>query len=240
MWPIKTKACKRCGKIFRLSPCEEAVKSYCSNECKNGPRIEKVCPGCSRVFLVCPSQSAQYLYCSVPCRSIAQVAKVCERCGQIFKVQPSSASQRFCNKNCQYEQFQKACKVCFKVFPCIPARVSTHQFCGMQCYSQWQSQNRKGPNHHQFTGGQSAACARRRTREKATRVEPVSRKFIIERDGLGCYVCGVLLASEDVHIEHVTPLSRGGAHVAGNLRVSCQPCNFRKGKKLLEEFVCFI
>lgn len=66
-------------------------------------------------------------------------------------------------------------------------------------------------------------------------VEPIDRAAIIARDESTCYLCGLLLEPEAVQLDHVVPLSRGGAHAAANLSVACGPCNLRKGRRLLEE-----
>jgi len=50
-----------------------------------------------------------------------------------------------------------------------------------------------------------------------------------------CYYCGVDI-SEKLHLEHKTPLSRGGLHCWTNLCVSCPSCNLRKNNKTVEEF----
>lgn len=37
------------------------------------------------------------------------------------------------------------------------------------------------------------------------------------------------------HLDHVIPLSRGGAHSEDNIRVTHARCNLKKGTKLVEE-----
>ena len=39
------------------------------------------------------------------------------------------------------------------------------------------------------------------------------------------------------HVEHMTPLSRGGAHDWFNIALACPTCNLRKNAKTLEEFM---
>ena len=51
-----------------------------------------------------------------------------------------------------------------------------------------------------------------------------------------CYLCAVKVDSH-YHLEHKTPLSRGGLHEASNVRLSCGPCNLRKGTKTVEEYL---
>jgi len=41
-----------------------------------------------------------------------------------------------------------------------------------------------------------------------------------------CAYCGV--SGEDLHIEHVVPISKGGPHALGNIIPACQRCNFSK------------
>lgn len=48
-----------------------------------------------------------------------------------------------------------------------------------------------------------------------------------------CAYCG---SSENMTIDHVVPLSRGGTHSIGNLLPACGFCNFSKGAKLLTEW----
>jgi 5-methylcytosine-specific restriction endonuclease McrA len=60
-----------------------------------------------------------------------------------------------------------------------------------------------------------------------------------QQDGL-CFYCGELLYSsfdKEVHIEHKTPISRGGTSDISNLVLSCSACNFAKHTKTAEEFL---
>lgn len=71
-----------------------------------------------------------------------------------------------------------------------------------------------------------------------------SRRRSVERDGMTgvelgawvkgrkkkCHWCGVGCADK-FHVDHVMPLSKGGAHEKWNLAISCQPCNSRKADK---------
>jgi len=48
-----------------------------------------------------------------------------------------------------------------------------------------------------------------------------------------CAYCG---SRDRITIEHLTPLSRGGKNVVGNIAPACSPCNTSKNAKTLEEF----
>ena len=51
-----------------------------------------------------------------------------------------------------------------------------------------------------------------------------------------CYWCGIKITKKtSIHIDHVTPLARGGLNTAGNLVKSCAKCNQTKNAKPLSE-----
>lgn len=54
-----------------------------------------------------------------------------------------------------------------------------------------------------------------------------------------CHYCKVLLAPREVSIDHVDPLSRGGAHERENLVGCCARCNRLKGALTGGEFRAF-
>lgn len=60
------------------------------------------------------------------------------------------------------------------------------------------------------------------------------RETIFERDGRKCQYCG---DTEDLAIDHIVPLVRGGTNDPANLTPACRPCNSSKRDKLLEEWL---
>lgn len=50
-----------------------------------------------------------------------------------------------------------------------------------------------------------------------------------------CYLCGRLVPIGHRHVDHITPLSKGGMHRPSNLAVACDSCNQRKHDKLPEK-----
>ncbi len=63
-----------------------------------------------------------------------------------------------------------------------------------------------------------------------TRV-PLNRRAIFVRDANRCQYCQATAEN----IDHVIPRSRGGQHVWENVVAACQPCNAKKGDKMLEQ-----
>lgn len=65
------------------------------------------------------------------------------------------------------------------------------------------------------------------------------RELYQEQNGL-CAYCGVRIMwgiPYDVHLDHVTPLSRGGSNWIDNILLCCQPCNLSKSKRMLDEWM---
>ncbi len=53
---------------------------------------------------------------------------------------------------------------------------------------------------------------------------------------VACHWCRKRVKTTDVHIDHVVPLSKGGAHSVENLCVSCAKCNVTKNAKMPEDW----
>jgi len=60
----------------------------------------------------------------------------------------------------------------------------------------------------------------------------VTRRAVLRRDGFRCAYCADRRAST---VDHVVPRSRGGPNTWENVVGCCEPCNSRKGDRLLRE-----
>lgn len=90
----------------------------------------------------------------------------------------------------------------------------------------------------QSDGDYHAACRRakaerrkrpkgpKRKRKKGPAQTPPLRQQVYERDGRRCVKCG---RKDRLSLDHVRPLSKGGAHDVRNLQTLCVPCNGAKG-----------
>jgi 5-methylcytosine-specific restriction endonuclease McrA len=56
-----------------------------------------------------------------------------------------------------------------------------------------------------------------------------NRRNIFARDENRCQYCGRSFATNELSIDHVVPLSRGGRSTWGNVVCACTRCNKRKG-----------
>lgn len=83
---------------------------------------------------------------------------------------------------------------------------------------------------------------RRRQRAKLVPFERgVTRAALRKRHGDGCCYCGITMsfvrlrkgqyAPNLATIEHITPISKGGAHTFANTTLACWECNIRRGNR---------
>jgi 5-methylcytosine-specific restriction endonuclease McrA len=79
---------------------------------------------------------------------------------------------------------------------------------------------------------------RRRAIYRQTQAEPIGYKQRAEialRQGNLCWWCGVSFG-DVYHLDHVLPISKGGAHTFDNLVATCRTCNLAKGGKMPWDF----
>jgi 5-methylcytosine-specific restriction endonuclease McrA len=76
------------------------------------------------------------------------------------------------------------------------------------------------------------SSARRRASVKGVQSAHYSRSDIFAAYGHKCAYCD----APAEHLDHVVPLSRGGADAAHNLLPACAPCNLAKGAKTLADW----
>lgn len=70
-------------------------------------------------------------------------------------------------------------------------------------------------------------AARRKERQKAKELKK-SRWWQNLIQKTHCYYCNVSIQREDVTMDHIVPISRGGKSSKGNLVPCCHPCNEQK------------
>lgn len=54
------------------------------------------------------------------------------------------------------------------------------------------------------------------------------KKWLYENQGYLCLSCD---SPNDITVDHVQPISKGGDHNVGNMQILCRSCNSRKGVK---------
>ena len=77
------------------------------------------------------------------------------------------------------------------------------------------------------------AASRRRARERNNGVFKILKKELVSIMASSCVKCGTY---EDITLDHVVPIVRGGRHSIGNLQPLCRSCNSKKGTKTTMEW----
>lgn len=79
----------------------------------------------------------------------------------------------------------------------------------------------------------------RRALKAAVSIESFTEKDVLDAYGSSCHICGDLIdlslprtSSHGLHLDHVVPLVRGGAHTIENVKPAHAKCNLSKGSKI--------
>lgn len=75
--------------------------------------------------------------------------------------------------------------------------------------------------------------AQRRARKAQCAVESVHPLVVLERADGVCGICGSDVDPFRFDVDHIVPLSRGGAHSYANTQPAHPSCNYRKGSRCL-------
>ena len=67
---------------------------------------------------------------------------------------------------------------------------------------------------------------KQRIKNRKRRVSKTLRQLIFERDGDKCVKCG---SDEQLTIDHIVPIRKGGISIESNMQTLCFNCNQNKG-----------
>lgn len=88
--------------------------------------------------------------------------------------------------------------------------------------------NYRRVNQERVRAERTRESAERRIRVKLASIAKFTPGQLRERLSVFGGTCAYCGANSPTHIDHVKPLSRGGAHCLSNLRPACPTCNMRK------------
>lgn len=231
--------CVSCGVIFEYEGRGGRRRKYCSDACWKEayakpplPRWKStICLGCDTPFSFRINRGQQRSYCTHECQEKASFPPrsavgycECEFCGITFVVRgrsKSALSARACReiecrrllKNAQMREYRKRY---FEKHGHVLER--------------------------QFSESRTDARHRRRATLKGAYVETVRITDLAERDG---WVCGICAEPVDPDlkwphlmsktIDHVVPITLGGAHAPTNCQIAHLTCNSRKRHTIIGE-----
>lgn len=101
---------------------------------------------------------------------------------------------------------------------------------------------RKKTNEHAAENREQGRARARKRKELLENVgvvnEHLKYKERLLRDQFGrCYFCKTQISEQTIEIDHLTPISRGGANDYSNLAGCCFQCNKAKSNKTEAEFI---
>ena len=233
--PHDTRQCEWCGTTYvparRTSRTCSAVyrgkdNSRQTNIKNRKPKVSAPCVVCGEMFVRPRSDST---YCSKTChrrllnarQNAVYVPKrarradcACEVCGTLFSPVRSDARRcsQACNNLAKYaDPEHRAARV-------VAAR-------------EWSQANRE----RRRVIAQNYKRKRREWEQASPSAGITARDWLrtLNRWGHRCAYCG---AAGLLHMDHVVPLSRGGAHTIGNVLPACQGCNLSKHNRCLTEW----
>lgn len=209
------------------------------------------CAACDGFVPVKPKTGPQALYCSLRCQSQASYARrktagtivrpaastrlvICAQCESAFDSARSNA--RFCTERCgrawgrAHESGQCSAAKCAR-----PVRAKG--LCSMHYKTQARAEGRL--SNPVWDDKRRDNYQRRRALKKAAETgDPVRRDDIAARDGYRCGLCAkrVDMTKPWPHplspsLDHIIPLTRGGAHDPSNVQLAHLRCNTAKGNR---------
>lgn len=192
----------------------------------------RVCPTCDGFLPV--DIPAHGIYCSAPCKAKARRkpplgSTVCP-CGTEFQMGRKDA--RFCSRACLSRWFRDD-----------QSRFCSTEGCGRPCRAKGlcsgcynKGRRAVGLDAQPWNDRRRDAYHRRRALQAgASTGRPVILADIRQRDASRCHLCGKRVGEKawphpmSPSLDHVVPLSKGGAHDPDNVKLAHLRCNVEKG-----------
>ena len=228
--------CSECATADRLVTANSRTLVPCASGC--GEMVKRrtarqMCRPCrerlrTRGRCVCGAEKMAKADVCRACASVkrkAAVAKVpCPRCGQAFWPWANGKHPRtFCNVECAKPPRPSVCPVefsrCLHCDGAFRVKFAGHACCSKSCRVRYQSKRRK-------------------LRLKGLTPSVITVAHIYDRDGGICGLCGQPVDRSLAYphpmsgtVDHVVPLSRGGAQSLDNTQLAHARCNISKGNR---------
>lgn len=209
---------------------------------ENHSKQKCACEVCDRAYFLPPSKAEKYKTCGPECaaarrsHNVLLRQKFCQTCGESFV--PRGTQIRigcglFCSQKCN-----------IKAREALSSKESQEK-----AHQGWRARNavkkiaKSGPEHHAWNGGRRATYERLRDAGK-TRIYCMNRQRAKGGDRLPkdisatlgalqrwrCAICEKGIRRK-YHVDHITPLSRGGRNIRSNVQLLCPKCNLQKNAR---------
>lgn len=210
------------------------------------------CMSCGRPMFFPKSKLGKYKTCGSDCSTALRQqrrderSRACETCGTQFVPRPRQIAMghgRYCSQKCNIASHQAVNS---------PEAQAKSRASWMKTFLSGGARIRRGTAHRWWNGGPEEARKRvlayqvqyRKRNPDKLRVWSSNRRakgggkvsgsvaaFLLKVQRHRCAVCRASVSSKKYHLDHITPISRGGRSELGNLQVLCPSCNLRKSAK---------
>lgn len=243
--------CKHCGKHTEYKyKCK--IRDYCSHACSNTAKWEKrtraetksyKCMKCEKPFTLLAYQASHreksgktIKYCSVDCGKLARVKigtfqdTTCACCGVAIKKRHNQIRERnYCSRTCSSTS-QRTDGSAWSNYN--HDRDSRREY--MRAYLE-NNRDRKNALSRQWAKENVEYRRYMNTLRRASgRITFEEWRNVVDAAQGKCQVCG---ETENLHVDHIVPVARGGKTEPGNLQLLCRFCNISKGAKPFTEWL---
>lgn len=215
-------------------------------------RLRLDCSYCGRAMWYPPSKHGLYKTCGEDCargqrlRQIELRARSCATCGGKFVPRPGQIRKGhgfFCSQACNTNAREALGSVAAQQRARLKRR--SLEAAGLV-------KHRRGSEHPFWKGGPEAARKRnlervadyKRSHPEKVRVWNANRrlkelgridantiKVLLAAQRRRCAACRCQLQRQQTHLDHIEPISKGGAHTRSNVQLLCKRCNLHKAAK---------
>ena len=227
--------CAHCGAGFVA---HQKNKIYCSRKCNHAAWIQRS-PDASTKHRERQAKKAKAKKDIEP-KFTRITFNVCVNCSKLFV---SKRAALYCCKECSPQSVDagskmndlasRKCATCGKSCGYSFGRGRT--YCSKSCANKSEASR----------DSKRASKARRRALERGATVETVKPFVVFDRDRWRCQLCGIktpksmrnTIKDNAPELDHIIPLSKGGAHSYLNTQCACRKCNGLKSSKPLGQML---
>ena len=235
--------CKECG-IEKEYKYKSHVRQFCSHKCSNTSKARKKSEGAAIEVFVCKHCKKEFsmlasiakvrkekvgfpTYCSRKCSGLAArrqdrfVLCKCASCGESFTKRADQLKENnYCSKECRAKSQRKA----------GPWSETDRDINALREYNRcYRENNRERLNSVAREWAKNNRAYRnyiQQLRRAAGTISYSEWKSIIDKHR-ECAHCG---STDNLQVDHIIPVARGGKTEKSNLQVLCKLCNCSKGK----------
>lgn len=155
------------------------------------------------------------------CQNCRKTEQTCRRCGKSKSIIEFSSSE---GNRIGF------CKPCY-----ANARASIYANGRARADAIWRkrhgTERPAGTSHYDQDPAEVLRAPKRRRAERLRQAKraPIDREAIFERDEWLCGICGEPVEADEATLDHIVPISLGGADEPSNVRLAHFLCNSRRG-----------